>query len=247
MQIRPANSGYVAYAAALSCNALLRDTRKCGRSATRRFGCDAKFSYAGDTAHVDAAMLVNRASQIHCCALSSRLPIDMSDPLPDSPLPDTSAPRVRRPGLRGWLALIVLIVAALGWMGYRYSTDLPDDGATQNQLSLDVIGGWWNVTGDRYLALDWEGRQATLWDYSNDESGIESRGSWRTTGDNRIWIKVSGAAGSLEQEFELVGNDAELFLAPTPSDHAKLLDSWIADHGDSDDDEPPAGPPGEST
>ena len=106
---------------------------------------------------------------------------------------------------------------------------------------MDVSGGWWSIAGDRYLQLDWDGRRATLWDYSASDKGVRSTGGWRTT-DHTVTVHVNGAAGELSQEFELVGNDAEAFLAPAPAASAKLLDSWIADHGDDDDEETPQGP-----
>ncbi len=116
-----------------------------------------------------------------------------------------------------------------------HSRHLPPE-RQPNAVALDAAGGWWNVAGDRYLELDWEGRRATLWDYSDSESGVESAGTWRAT-DQTIVVEVSGAAGSLTREYEVVGNDAELFLAPAPVSTAKLLDSWIADHGNQDDED----------
>jgi len=130
--------------------------------------------------------------------------------------------------------LLVLLICVAGWFAYDSSQPTPAAKSPAEAVALDAAGGWWNVLGDRYLELQWEGRRATLWDYTASESGVESTGSWRTT-DQTVFVQVSGAAGSLAQEYEVVGNDAELFLAPTPAAKAKLFDSWIADHGDDEE------------
>jgi hypothetical protein len=52
--------------------------------------------------------------------------------------------------------------------------------------------------------------------------------------------QVRGAAGTLDQELELVGNDVEMFLAPAPSVQARWFDSWIAEHEDDDEDMSPS-------
>jgi hypothetical protein len=132
--------------------------------------------------------------------------------------------------------LLALLAAVAAWFAYDSAQPTPAARTPANAVALDAAGGWWNVAGDRYLELDWEGRRATLWDYSDSDSGVESAGTWRAT-DQTIVVQVSGAAGSLTQEYEVVGNDAELFLAPTPVSTAKLLDSWIADHGNQDDED----------
>jgi hypothetical protein len=132
--------------------------------------------------------------------------------------------------------LLALLAAVAAWFAYDSAQQTPAARTPANAVALDAAGGWWNVAGDRYLELDWEGRRATLWDYSDSDSGVESAGAWRAT-DQTIVVQVSGAAGSLTQEYEVVGNDAELFLAPTPVSTAKLLDSWIADHGNQDDED----------
>ena len=127
------------------------------------------------------------------------------------------------------------------WIGYRYGYQAVAERNGDEQLALDVVGGWWNVAGDRYLELDWEGRRARLWDYSASETGLQSQGSWRATAATVI-VDVTGAAGSLKREFEMVGNEAELFLAPTPVENARLLDAWIADHGEDEQAPVQAGP-----
>jgi len=132
--------------------------------------------------------------------------------------------------------LTVLLGAVAAWLAYDSAQQTPAARTPAEGVALDAAGGWWNVLGDRYLELDWEGRRATLWDYSASDSGVESTGTWRTT-DQTLIVQVSGAAGSLAQEYEVVGNDAELFLAPAPVATARLLDSWIADHDDNEDDE----------
>ena len=132
--------------------------------------------------------------------------------------------------------LLALLAAVAAWFGYDSAQQTPAARTPANAIALDAAGGWWNVAGDRYLELDWEGRRATLWDYSDSENGVESAGTWRAT-DQTILVQVSGAAGSLTQEYEVVGNDAELFLAPAPVSTARLLDSWIADHDNQNDED----------
>jgi hypothetical protein len=132
--------------------------------------------------------------------------------------------------------LLALLAAVAAWLAYDSAQQTPAARTPADGVALDAAGGWWNVLGDRYLELDWEGRRATLWDYSASDSGVESTGNWRTT-DQTVFVQVSGAAGSLAQEYVVVGNDAELFLAPAPVSTARLLDSWIADHGNEDDED----------
>jgi hypothetical protein len=132
--------------------------------------------------------------------------------------------------------LLFLLAAVAVWFAYDSTQQTPAARTPAEAVALDAAGGWWNVGGDRYLELEWEGRRATLWDYSDSDSGVESAGRWRAT-DQTIVVEVSGAAGSLTREYEVVGNDAELFLAPTPVATAKLLDSWIADHGSQDEED----------
>jgi len=147
----------------------------------------------------------------------------------------TAAPPPSRPPSRTRVVLLVVLLACVaGWFAYDSSQLTPAAKSPAEAVALDAAGGWWNVLGDRYLELQWEGRRATLWDYTASESGVESTGFWRTT-DQTVVVQVSGDAGSLAQEFEVVGNDAELFLAPAPAVKAKLFDSWIADHGDDED------------
>ena len=138
--------------------------------------------------------------------------------------------------------LLALLAAVAGWLAYDSAPQTSAARAPPQGIALDAAGGWWNVAGDRYLELGWEGRRATLWDYSTSESGVESTGIWRTT-DKTVFVQVSGAAGSLAREYEVVGNDAELFLAPAPAASARLLDSWIADHGGDDNEEGGPGHP----
>ncbi len=153
----------------------------------------------------------------------------------DSPPP--TPPRKRRRWLR-LLPILALLAGGLGWLAYEYAHQAPAEPTPADTLALDAAGGWWNVVGDRYLELDWEGRRASLWDYSVSENGEESTGTWHTT-DRTVIVQVSGPGGNLMQEFELIGNDAEMFLAPAPASSAKLLESWIADHGDEDEERSP--------
>ncbi len=132
--------------------------------------------------------------------------------------------------------LLALLAAVAAWLAYDSAQQTPAARTPSDGIALDAAGGWWSIAGDRYLELDWEGRRATLWDYSASDSGVESSGTWRTT-DHTVLVQLSGAAGSLAQEYEVVGNDAELFLAPAPVATARLLDSWIADHGNEDDED----------
>jgi len=148
----------------------------------------------------------------------------------------------RRKRIALWAGACGLIVAAvLGWLTYARFHEAPVEPAAGSTLAMDVSGGWWSISGDRYLQLDWDGRRATLLDYSASDQGVRSTGTWRTS-DHTVSVHVDGAAGKLSQDFELVGNDAEAFLAPAPAANAKLMDSWIADHGDDDEDASPDGP-----
>jgi hypothetical protein len=151
--------------------------------------------------------------------------------------PPPKPPRKRRSRLR-LIPILVLVAAVLGWLAYEYAHQAPAEPTPADTLALDAAGGWWNVVGDRYLELDWEGRRASLWDYSASENGEESTGAWHTT-DRAVIVQVSGPGGNLMQEFELIGSDAELFLAPAPASSAKLLESWIADHGDEEEEVSP--------
>jgi hypothetical protein len=175
----------------------------------------------------------------------------MSDPTHDSETPAAKRPESasaavdpppRPPSkhrMRARLvAIVVLVAGLLAWAGYEYAHKPPAERAPADSLALEAVGAWWNVIGDRYLELDWEGRRASLWDYSSSEEGVESTGTWSAS-ETVVTIHVSGKAGELTQQYELVGNDAELFLAPKPIDKARLLDSWIADHGDDEDDSSP--------
>jgi len=167
------------------------------------------------------------------------LPAEPGGP-PNDPAETTTgaaaAPPPRPPPTRTRVVLLLVLLACVaGWFAYDSSQTTPAARSPAEGVALDAAGGWWNVLGDRYLELQWEGRRATLWDYTASESGVESTGVWRTT-DQSVFVQVSGAAGSLAQEYEVVGNDAELFLAPVPAAKAKLFDSWIADHGDDEDD-----------
>jgi hypothetical protein len=156
---------------------------------------------------------------------------DGSTPPADTPSSPGPPETPGAPRSRARLVLLLALLAGVAaWLAYDSGQQTPAARTPADGIALDAAGGWWNVAGDRYLELDWEGRRATLWDYSVSESGVESTGSWRTT-ENTVVVQVSGAAGSLTQEYEVVGNDAELFLAPAPVASARLLDSWIADHG----------------
>jgi hypothetical protein len=159
----------------------------------------------------------------------SDAPADTASPV--QPL-QTAKPHSRaRPVL-----LLMLLGAIAAWFAYDSAQQTPAARTPANGVAMDAAGGWWNAAGDRYLGLDWEGRRATLWDYSASDSGVESTGTWRAT-DQTVFVEVSGDAGSLTQEYEIIGNDAELFLAPAPVSTARLLDSWIADHGGQDDED----------
>jgi len=140
------------------------------------------------------------------------------------------------------MLLALLLAAVATWLAYDSGQRTPAASTPENSVALDAAGGWWNVGGDRYLELQWEGRRATLRDFSASDTGVESTGSWRTT-DQTVLVQVSGAAGSLSQEYEVIGNDAELFLAPAPASTARLLDSWIADHGGDEEQETAPGHP----
>jgi len=160
----------------------------------------------------------------------SGLPPDAASSTHSPQAPGTSPNRARP------VLLLALLAAVAAWFAYDSAQQTPAARTPADAVALDAAGGWWNVGGDRYLELEWEGRRATLWDYSDSDSGVESAGTWRAT-DQTIVVQVSGAAGSLAQEYEVVGNDAELFLAPAPVSTARLLDSWIADHGNQDEED----------
>jgi len=136
------------------------------------------------------------------------------------------------------LVVIALLAIPAGWLAYAYLSGKESVPDNEDKLALSIIGGWWNIAGDRHLTLEWEGRRATLHDYVQSDAGVQSVGSWRTTKDTVI-VHVRGAAGDLTQELELVGNDAEMFLAPAPSRQARLIDCWIADHDEDDEDMSP--------
>jgi len=155
----------------------------------------------------------------------------------DGAQPQVSSALRRNPDGRARpVLLLALLGAVAAWLAYDSAQQTPAARTPADAAALSAAGGWWNVAGDRYLELDWEGRRATLWDYSETETGVESDGTWRSR-DQTIWVEVSGAAGNLTQEYEVVGNDAELFLAPAPLSTARLVDSWIADHGSEDDED----------
>lgn len=151
--------------------------------------------------------------------------------------PSPPPPRSRRWRL-GLIPILVLLAGGLVWLGYQYMHHAPAERTPADALALNAAGVWWNVIGDRYLELDWEGRRASLWDYATSEDGVESVGSWSAT-KSVVTVQVAGPAGSFTQEFELIGNDAEVFLAPKPIGKARLLDSWIADHGEDEEDASP--------
>jgi len=157
--------------------------------------------------------------------------------LPSNSGSPTRYARTRR-RLAATLAALLFGAAAI-WLAHTYWSRAEPEPDSEDALAFDIVGGWWNITGDRHLALEWEGRRATLHDYSQSEAGAQSVGSWRTT-KNIVIVHVSGAAGTFDQELELVGNDAEMFLAPAPSAQARLFDSWIAEHEDDDEDMSPS-------
>jgi hypothetical protein len=159
----------------------------------------------------------------------------------EDPAPGGSAPPPRRLSRRTLRALVVIVLLLIGagWLAHAYLSRAEPEPDAEDALALSIIGGWWNISGDRHLTLEWEGRRAWLRDYSQSDAGVESTGSWRTTKNNVI-VDVTGAAGELKLELELIGNDAEMFLAPAPAAQARLLDSWIADHDDDDEDMSPS-------
>jgi hypothetical protein len=162
---------------------------------------------------------------------------DVPGPPSDEVLSAQPLPTRARAHTRARPVLLLTLLAAIAtWFAYDSAQQTPAARTPANGIAMDAAGGWWNVAGDRYLGLDWEGRRATLWDYSASDSGVESTGTWRAT-DQTVVVEVSGDAGSLTQEYEVVGSDAELFLAPAPASTAKLFDSWIADHGGQDDED----------
>jgi hypothetical protein len=175
--------------------------------------------------------------------MSASEPHDSRPPTPqlqsatrgDSPAPTPPRKRRSRPRV---VAILLLLAGVLGWLTYEDAQQAPAEPTSADALALDAAGGWWNVAGDRYLELEWEGRRASQWDYSASESGEESTGSWHTT-ERTVVVQVSGPGGNLMQEFELIGNDTEMFLAPAPASSAKLLESWIADHGDDEEEVSP--------
>jgi hypothetical protein len=148
-------------------------------------------------------------------------------------------PAARHRILRALIFVVVLGLPA-SWIAYDYLIHSARAPQPADALTVNAVGRWWNISGDRYLALEWEGQRAWLRDYTNSDSGVVSAGSWRTAKDIVI-VHVTGDAGELTQELELVGNDAEMFLAPAPAARARLLDSWIADHDDDDEDMSPPG------
>jgi hypothetical protein len=152
-----------------------------------------------------------------------------------------SATPPRRLSRRTLRAVVVVVLLSLGagWLAHAYLSRAEPEPDAEDALALSIIGGWWNISGDRHLTLEWEGRRAWLRDYSKSDAGAESTGTWRTT-KNNVMVHVTGAAGELKLELELVGNDAEMFLAPAPAAQARLLDSWIADHDEDDEDMSPS-------
>ena len=143
----------------------------------------------------------------------------------------------RKRKLRAVAIVAVLSLAAAAWFARAYLSHAQPD--NDDAFALSIIGGWWSISGERHLMLDWEGRRASLRDYARSDAGVESVGSWRTT-QSTVVVHVVGAAGELTQELELVGTDAEMFLAPAPAAQARLLDSWIADHAEGDEDVSPS-------
>lgn len=129
----------------------------------------------------------------------------------------------------------VLSLAGAAWFARAYLSHAQSD--NDDAFALSIVGGWWSISGERHLMLDWEGRRASLRDYGRSDADVESVGSWRTT-QSTVLVHVAG--GELTQELELVGTDAEMFLAPAPAAQARLLDSWIADHAEGDEDMSPS-------
>jgi hypothetical protein len=155
-----------------------------------------------------------------------------------TPKRDARAPRARRTRTLLTLVVIALLAIPVGWLSYAYLSGAEPAPDSEDALALSILGGWWNIEGSRHLVLEWEGRRATLHDFAKSDAGVASIGSWRTT-QATVIVHVRGAAGELTQELELVGNDVEMFLAPAPSKQARLIDCWIADHEDHDEDMSP--------
>src|SRR3954462_11244784 len=132
---------------------------------------------------------------------------------PPAPAPPTSTrdgnvrpPRAGRRRTLLTLAVIALLAILTGGLAYIHLSGREAAPDNEDKLALSIIGGWWNIAGDRHLTLEWEGRRATLHDYAKSDAGVESVGSWRTS-ENTVSVHVRGAAGELTQELELVGND----------------------------------------
>src|SRR5262249_837722 len=141
-------------------------------------------------------------------------PMSTDDPSAPEAVPPSVKPRpavashaaMRRRTL-GMAIVIMSILIAASWFAHVHLSRSAPEPDVAGALALSLGGRWWNIAGDRYLALDWEGRRAWLRDFSACEAGVESAGGWHTTKDTVI-VQVSGAAGELAQELELVGNDA---------------------------------------
>ena len=144
----------------------------------------------------------------------------------------------RNSKLRAAVLFALLLIAATAWLARAYLSRAEPEPDNDDALALSIIGGWWSISGERHLALEWEGRRASLRDYSTSDAGAQSIGSWRTT-KNSVIVHVAGAAGEITQELEPIGTDAEMFLAPMPAAQARLVDSWIADHAEDDEDMSP--------
>ena len=144
----------------------------------------------------------------------------------------------RKSKLRAAVIFALLSLLATTWLARAYLSRAEPEPDNDDTLALSIIGGWWSISGERHLALEWEGRRASLRDYSTSEAGAQSTGSWRTT-KTTVIVHVAGAAGEITQELELVGTDAEMFRAPMPAAQARLVDSWIADHAEDDEDMSP--------
>jgi|SRR5690349_13837094 len=171
------------------------------------------------------------------------MPVDEKDPPAPVKTPTEIGPPAPKPAphRRRYVGagLMALGLCAAAWLVHSYRGHAEPGVDADDNLALSVIGGWWNIVGDRHLTLAWEGHRATLIDYSTSDAGVQSTGTWHTTQDSVI-VHVQGAAGALEQTLELVGNEAEMFLAPSPSAQARLFDSWIADHDDDAEDMSPS-------
>jgi len=109
---------------------------------------------------------------------------------------DGSAPKLstrRKSELRTAVIFALLSLAATTWLARAYLSRAEAEPDNDDTLALSIVGGWWSISGERHLALEWEGRRASLRDYSTSEAGAQSTGSWRYHQDHghraRRWCR----------------------------------------------------------